>query len=392
MSSDLIKFPRIVILLLLFTFATFVGVLFTPAIPEIGKDFDVSTAMASSTMSIFLIGYAIGQLPYGPLANRFGRKKAITIGAVITLIGTVLAFFAPSFWVLCLARFIQAIGSSVGLKVGFTMVGDMHAGETATKALATLSIAFGFVPGLAAAIGGFVTTVAGWRGCFLVLSIFTALLWILCQTLPETAKELHTDALQLKKIGPNYMRQFKDPFVVMHAFLAGLTTAVIYIFITISPSISIERIGLTPTQFGLWSIIPSLGLLFGSLVSRNFSGRMNPRINMLAGILFILIPALVLSLCFANAFVNVWSLFIPTSFMYIGLNFIWSNALAHGLSQSTDKSNGSAVMQFINVGTATIGVLLVEVVPPTTTMLFPIALGVILILMFGVWLKLKAHH
>ena len=190
MSSDLIKLPKIVILLLLFTFATFLGVLFTPAIPEIAGDFNISTAIAGSTMSVFLIGYAIGQLPYGPLANRFGRKKAITIGVVIALIGTVMAFFAQSFWVLLLARFIQAIGSSVGLKVGFTMIGDMHAGESAAKALATLSLAFGFMPGLATAIGGFVTVMAGWRGCFLVLVLYTVVLWLLCQVLPETAKEL----------------------------------------------------------------------------------------------------------------------------------------------------------------------------------------------------------
>lgn len=391
MSSDLIKFPKIVILLLLFTFATFLGVLFTPAIPEIAGDFNVSTAMASSTMSVFLIGYAIGQLPYGPLANRFGRKKAITIGVVIALIGTVMAFFAQSFWVLLAARFIQAIGSSVGLKVGFTMIGDMHAGESAAKALATLSLAFGFMPGLATAIGGFVTVMAGWRGCFLVLSIYTVVLWLLCQTLPETAKELHKDALDLNKIGPNYMRQFKDRFVVLHAFLTGLSTAVIYVFTTIAPSISIERIGLTPDQFGLWAMVPSLGMLAGGVVARRLS-KQNPRINMLSGMLLTLVPAAILSLFFAKSIVNVWTLFIPTSFMFMGLLLVWSSALSHGLSETKDKSNGSAVMQFINVGTATVGVFLSEIVSPTTTMLFPAALGIILILMFATWLKLKAHH
>ncbi len=391
MSSDLIKFPKIVILLLLFTFATFLGVLFTPAIPEIAGDFNISTAMAGSTMSVFLIGYAIGQLPYGPLANRFGRKKAITIGVVIALIGTVMAFFAQSFWVLLLARFIQAIGSSVGLKVGFTMIGDMHAGESAAKALATLSLAFGFMPGLATAIGGFVTVMAGWRGCFLVLVIYTVVLWLLCQVLPETAKELHKDALDLNKIGPNYMRQFKDPFVVLHAFLTGLSTAVIYIFTTIAPSISIERIGLTPDQFGLWAMVPSLGMLAGGVVARRLS-KQNPRINMLSGMLLTLIPAAILSLLFAKSIVNVWTLFIPTSFMFMGLLLVWSSALSHGLSETKDKSNGSAVMQFINVGTATVGVFLAEVVSPTTTMLFPAALGIILILMFATWLRLKAHH
>lgn len=392
MSSDLIKFPKITLLLLLITFATFLGLLFTPSLPGIANDFNVSEAMAGLTMSVFLIGYAIGQLPYGPLSNRFGRKQAFTIGAIIALIGTLLAYFSTEFWVLCVARFIQAIGAGSGLKVGFTMIGDLHAGDAAAKALATISIAFGFMPGLATAIGGFISVYAGWQGCFLFLSIYTVFLWLICQSLPETAKELHKDALDIKKIGHGFSCQFKDSYITLHAFLAGLSTALIYIFSTLSPYITIERIGLSPDQFGLCALIPSMGLISGAVVSRNMASRANPRILILTGILIVLVAAAVLSLCFANGLVNIWTLFIPTFFMYCGCNLIWSLSLAHGLSGATDKSNASAVMQFINVGTATAGVFLVGVVPPTTTMLLPTALGIILLLMFAIWLKLKAHH
>lgn len=390
--SSLIKFPRLLILLLLITFPGFLGVLFTPSLPQIAGDFGVSENMAQWTMSIFLIGYAIGQLPYGPLANRFGRKKAIAIGFTIALVGTLLAYTATAFWALCLARFIQALGSAVGLKIAFTMVGDLHAGEMATKAISTLTLAFGIMPGLATAIGGYITVIWGWQGCFLFLALYTFGLWLLCIPLPETARELQKDALDLNKIGHGLAKQMKDPFLMLHAFLTGLTTTIVYVFATLSPYIAIEKIGISPDQFGLWAFVPSLGIFTGSLISRTLSSRLNSRINMLCGILIVITGAAVLSVCFANSWITVWSLFIPTYFIYMGSNLIWTNASSKGISESKDKSNASAVIQFANMGTATIGVFLIGAFSPTAAMLLPAALGIIIILMFVTWLKLKEHH
>ncbi len=391
MSSEITKFPKVIILFFLITFGTFLGLLFTPALPAIAADFNVPESTADLTMSIFLVGYTIGQLPYGPISNRFGRKKAITIGAVIALSGTLLAYFSTEFWVLCLARLIQAIGAGSGLKVGFNIIGDEHSGGSALKALATISIAFGIMPGLAAAIGGYIAVFAGWRGCFLFLSAYIVLLWIFCQFIPETAKKLDKDALDIEKIGRGLFYQFRDSYITLHAFLAGLSTSVLYVFATISPYIAIERIGLTPDQFGLWTLIPSLGLISASLISRNLAMKSDPRILILSGILMNLLSGGVLSICFANSFVNVWTLFLPAYFINIGGGLVWSASLARGLSGAADKSNASATMQFINIGTTTAAVFLTALAPPTTTMLFPAALGVIYFLMFIVWLKLYRY-
>ncbi|MBX7067346.1 MAG: MFS transporter [Parachlamydiales bacterium] len=391
MSSEIVKFPKVIILLCVCTFANFMAILFTPSLPLLAGDFGIQPSEASLTMSIFLIGYALGQLPYGPLSNRFGRKGALTIGFIIALFGTLIALFATSFWALCVGRFLQAIGSSAGLKVAFTMVADSHAGVAATKAIAIFSLAFGFSPGIAQAIGGFMTIIGGWKACFLLLAVYAVVVWILTQFLPETSREIHKDALQWKKIGDGYMRQFKDPYIVLHALMAGLATTAMYIFVTISPYVAQSVIGLSPEVFGLWALVPSFGLVTGGLIMRRLSHK-NPRIMMLSGILIFLISMLILSLCFVNSIITVWSLFIPAYFLYIGGNVIWSNALSHGLNEAVDKSNASAVMQFINMGSATVGVFLVQTALPTDRLLLPAAFGVIVVLLFAVWLKLKAHH
>lgn len=391
MSTDLTKFPKFLILLLLCTFASFVGLLFTPALPELGRDFGVSSSVAARTMSVFLIGYAVGQLPYGPLSNRFGRKQAITIGALIALTGMLLSYFSTSFNLLCLARFIQAIGASVGLKVAFTIIADGHSGRQAAKATSTLSAAFGFMPGLATTLGGFITVYAGWRNCFLVLSIYTVILWLLTRFLPETARELDRDALQIKRLRSGYKRQFKDLYLVLHALLAGLSSASIYVFATISPYLAIEKIGLAPDVFGLWAFVPSLGLFSGALVGRRISDK-NPRVIILSGTLLFLLAVLVLSIFFANGIVNPWTLFIPTFFIYMGNNLVWSSSLSHGLSGATDKSNASAVFQFVNLCVATLAVFLSESVSSTAMMLLPTIFGILILFSFMIWLRLKAQH
>lgn len=390
MPSRVFRFPRILILLLLFTFANFLGLLITPALPEIARMFSLSEPAGMWIMSVFLVGYTFGQLPYGPIANRFGRKPAITIGMLFALFGTILCYFAQDYGVFLLGRLIQSVGAAVGLKIGFTIIGDLNTDGQATKALATLSAAFGVMPGVAVFLGGYLTQYFGPDGCFIFLGAYIVILWLLCQSIPETAPQLHAQALKLPNIASNYGKQFKDSYLVLYAFLAGLSTSLLYIFSTLAPYLSIERIGITPEQYGYFALIPSIGLLSGAMISR--SVKTPPRIMMISGILIVLFSSFVLSYLFAAGYVNLWSLFLPAFFMYMGCNLIWSNALSKGLTGASDKSNASAVMQFLNIGTAMVAVFIVQGFSPTATMLFPFALWVLIVLMFLSWFKLRAHH
>ena len=114
-------------LLLMISFATFNAVLFTPALPNITRYFSITNNVAQLTITWFLVGYAIGQLLYGPLANRFGRKPALYTGISIQIVSSLLCILAGlihSFFLLVLARFFLAIGSGVGLTIAFTLVNE----------------------------------------------------------------------------------------------------------------------------------------------------------------------------------------------------------------------------------------------------------------------------
>lgn len=392
MPSRVFQFPRILILLLLFTFANFIGLLITPALPDIAEHFNLHEEMGTWIMALFLVGYAVGQLFYGPVGNRFGRKPAISLGMSLALLGTILCYFSGEFWVFAIGRVIQAIGGAVGLQVGFTIIGDLNKEGQATRALATLSAAFGIMPGVAIATGGYITEFYGAGGCFIFLGIYTCFLWIICQALPETAPELHRDALKLKNISRHYGKQFKDPYLVLYAFLAGIASSLLYLFTTLSPYLGIVSLGLSPEMFGYWALLPTLGFLCGAFISRTTSYKYHPRINIISGILIILVASLVLSFTFATGYMSVFTLFVPAVFLFLGSNLIWSNALSKGLMGAHDKANASSVMQFINMGTATVAVFIIQGFNPTSIMLFPACLGVLLVIMFLCWFRLRAHH
>lgn len=379
------------ILLPVFTFGNFLGLFITPALPGITDSFGLPASMGAQVMSFFLLGYAFGQLPYGPLAKRFGRKGALTIGSALAVIGSLLAYLAPSFSVLCVARVLQAAGSGVGLKITVTIIADLYSGATAARVMAILSMAFGVVPALATALGGFATLWFGWRACFLFLALYAIVLWGCTRLLPETAPQLDKHALRFKKVISGYTEQFRDSYLVLHAILAGLTTASMYIFATVAPYIGMEMIGLRPDTYGLLAMTPSFGLMLGAWIARMLSNK-DARLIMLSGLLVFILATVAFALCFVNGVISVWTLFLPAILMYVGNTWIWSRAVTHGLAGVHDKSNGAAVMQFINVGIAAAGTFLIELLPALDLLLLPASSGIIAILLLAVWLSLKGRH
>lgn len=380
------KAPPLFILLFLVSFASVSAVLFTPALPEITQKLGITISDAQLTMSLFLIGYALGNLPYGPLSNRFGRKPALFFGISLAIFGSLLILLAGAFqlfWLFVLARFLTALGSSAGLKVVFTMIGDVYEREKATKRISYCMLAFSMGPGLAIALGGFLTKQFGWESCFYFLTVYSIFLLILTFYLPETCKELDRDALQLKKIATGYLSKLKNKKLITCALLIGCGTAFAYLFASVAPFIGIKLIGLSPDTYGLLYFIPSSGMVIGSLLSLHFAGKANAFFLIWIGILIALSSSLVMFLLFLFKIITPFSLFLPMPFIFIGLSFIFANASSLALTHAKNKSNASAMMHFINIGTSVLTLFFVELIPFHQAFILPLFfIGISVILLF----------
>lgn len=391
-TTTLSKKPPLLILLLLVSYASVGAVLFTPALPEIAAFFKLSVGETQSTITAYLLGYALGQLPYGPLANRFGRKRTLYMGIALSIVGSLFcALAAPlgSFQLLVLARFVQALGACVGLKMSFTMIADVYNQTESTKMISKVLIAFAIMPGIAVAIGGWLTEMFNWESCFYFLILFGFFILALATCLPETSTSLDFNALNPSAIIHGYGRKFKNIRLVLSGCVMGCSTAVIYIFASKAPFIGIDLLGLSPERFGLYNLIPLAGLVMGSLISMRIAGRYTVIMILFVGIVGALVATFTMLIPFFLEMPKVWSLFVPMGIIYIALAHVSANISSFGLAHSQNKSNGSAVINFINLGIGFVGVLFSQLIFPESPLFMPVSFLVIFLIMLLIWIKLK---
>ncbi len=384
-SADKAKEPSLWILLLLVSFASISAVLFTPSLPELTQKLQITPSEAQFTITIFLVGYALGNLPYGPLANYLGRKSAIYVGIMLALAGSaliVLVAFVGLFWLFILGRFLLALGSSVGITLAYTIIGDIYKKKALTKKISYFMLVFAIGPSASVALGGFLTAHFGWVSCFYFLIAYSLFLLIATSYLPETIKKLDRDALILKKIREGYCAKLKNKTLITASVLMGLGSSTIYLFASEAPFVGISYIGLTPEAYGLLNFIPPAGMIVGSILVNILAGKKEPFSVILLGIFIALSSSLVMLGLFLLGSISLWSLFLPMPFIYIGDTLVFSNASSFAMTYARNKSNGSAVMNCINLAMCVLILLAVEALASHHLLVMPITFATVFFLMF----------
>jgi MFS transporter, DHA1 family, multidrug resistance protein len=378
-------------LLLMISFASVNAVLFTPALPNIAKYFSITDNTAELTVVWFLVGYAIGQLIYGPIANRFGRKPALYIGIGVQIVSSFLCVVAGilhTFSLLIIGRFILALGSGVGLKMTFTLVNECYEPRIASQKISYLMLAFAVTPGLGVALGGYLNEHFGWMSCFYAGAIYGLILLILVMQLPETKKELDLNAFKMKHLIHGYATQFKNSQLLAGGLLMGGSTCFVYVFAALAPFIAMNIFSLSSSQYGMANLLPPIGLFIGSIIAAQLAKKYQLYLLIRLGIIITIIGSLFMLLGVLANFSVLVSLFVPVIVIYFGICFILANASVIAMSQVSDKSHGSAVMSFLNMGLATFVVISIGFFP-VAAILLPIAYLIICVGMIGfsIWLQ-----
>ncbi len=385
-----VKKPTLLTLIVLISFGSMGMALFTPAIPAIMDHFSVSASLAQLTAMIYLVGYATGQLIYGPIAKGLGRKPALYIGIVISLIGTFLcALAAPlnSFSLLVVGRLIASLGASVGLSLTFLIISDYYYEVHARKVTAYTMLAFAVVPGIAIAIGGFLVGYLGWESCFYFLLAYGFFALFLVYRLAETGTEKEIGATKVKKVIHAYQRDFKNKILILYSTMIGATTAIIYIFAATAPIIVIKQMGVAPDIFGLLNLIPATGYFIGNFVAARLASFMKIKTVLKLGIILMCIGIGILSVIFFAGRANYFSLFLPMFVVYFGVPLFYSNAAVLATFRISDKPNASSIMSFLNIGGAVVGLTLIEVLHMNPTYGMPTVFIVILTVMLFLFRK-----
>jgi MFS family permease len=382
------KAPHIITLIIMSSFASMSSMIFAPALPEIAEYFHISQGNSQLTLTLFLFGYAFGQLIYGPLANRFGRKSAFYIGIAVATFGSLISIASGllhSFNALILGRLLEALGSSAGLVISFTIVSDYYYPEQARRIISQLMLAFAIVPGIATLIGGILTSHFGWFSCLYFLLIYGLCLIIPAMLLAETAQELRGDAIQIKQIIHNYRIALNNKLLISVTLFLALSGTCVYLYIASSPFIAINILGVSPQMYGTVGFVPFIGTAFGSVVSAKLSSQYSAKKLMLAGFTMGLMAMAGLAFLFYCEIVNLSMLIACGFLLMLGNCIIVGNGAGIATSTSEDKANASAMMNFINVGMLVIGTFLLAISPGTPMMKLPIGFLIAIGIMSIAW-------
>lgn len=374
-------------LLLLISFASINAVLFTPGLPNIAHYFSISNSTAQQTITWFLIGYAIGQLIYGPCANRFGRKPVLYAGISIQIFSSMLCILygmIESFPLLIVGHFLLALGSGVGLTITFTLVSETFEPKIATQKISYLMLAFAITPGLSIALGGILNAHYGWMSCFYLGAIYGLVLLFLVTALTETKTTLDFGALKIKSLIRSYLIQFNNPQLFLGGVLMGASSCFIYVFATLAPFIAINLLDMNSTQYGVANLLPTIGLVIGALLSASYGKKHSSLEGIKLGIFISGSSIIIMTFTTYLHLGPLLTLFFPTMLIFLNLSLIYSNASTLAMLNNPDKAGSSAVMSFINMGFVTLVVIGLSAFH-TTTSLFPIAYISIICLIFTIY-------
>lgn len=347
-------------LLLLISFATVNAVLFTPALPAIANYFGISDTTAQSTITWFLVGYALGQLIYGPIANRFGRKHALYTGICLQIVSSAFCIFAGlihKYELLVLGRFLLAIGSGVGRKITFSFVNECYEPKKASEIVSYLMLAFAITPGLAVMFGGILTSYFNWTSCFYAGAIYGIFLLFLVMRLPETKEALNQEGLKIKYLFLGYASELANYRLIIGALLMGSTSCFTYVFAALAPFIAINHFGMNSATYGIANMLPPIGIILGSLVCARLVKEYALASMIRIGIFIASTSVIVMYVLMLKHISIPMSLFFVMTIINFGLCFVFANASTIAMSHAKNKAYGSSVMNFISLGLVTFVVL-----------------------------------
>ncbi|NDV46859.1 Bcr/CflA family efflux MFS transporter [Paludibacter sp. 221] len=270
--------------------------LYLPAFLLISDAFGTTISAVQMSLSTFLAGFAIGQLLWGPLADRFGRKKPILLSLLIFIAASIACIYVKNIQQLWVMRFVQAIGGCGGVVISRAVVTDYFDKSKTLKIFSLLALIMGVAPIIAPTIGNLVLSVFSWKGSFATMAFLGALLFVLTLIfLPETNQNI--GAKTDKNVFQNYWGILKVKKFLIYSILGGVANGALMVYVANGPFIIMEQGGFSNTMFSLIFGFNALGLMVASSVTSTLQKRTSTAKLVKQALVFMFAVSVVLLAC-----------------------------------------------------------------------------------------------
>lgn len=317
--------------------------MYLPSLPDIASSFNSTLSSVQLSLASFFAGLAIGQIFYGPLTDRFGRKKPLYVGLSLYVLSSFFCAEAQSVETLIFWRFIQALGACSGQVISRAVVRDKYHAQESARIFSLLMLIMGLAPILAPILGGHLSSLWGWRSIFWVLFGTGVISLILVYFfLPETHKE--NKKIHLSEIIPLYGKILKNPEFAGNTFAGGFVYAAMFAYITGSPFVFMSHFGLSTSHYSWVFGLNAFGLILMSQVNRYMLKTKKPM--QILSKLYVIIAFLGVALSLAGLMnAQFWVIFLLNFLFISSLGMGFPNSTASALaSQGTHAGSASALM------------------------------------------------
>lgn len=354
------KIPTRLVLILgaLTAFAPLSIDMYLPSFPTLEKDLRATSSAVQFSLAAFFIGLALGQAFYGPLADRFGRKRPLYAGLTLYVLASIGCALAPNIETLIALRFVQAVGGCAGIVIARAMVRDLFDHHSSAKVFSMLVLVLGVAPILAPVAGGYMLKYFSWRAIFVFLTVFgigclIASAFALKETLPDSARNNHSSPI--RNALHVYGQLLADRRFNGYALAGGVAQAGLFAYISNSPFVFIKLYGISEQSYSLLFGVNALGLIAASQINHRLLARWKPDEILSKVVLLIAGFGLLMLLMAMSGWGGMWGVWPPLFAFVTTLGFSFPNMIAGAMAHQADRAgSASALMGTLQFGAATL--------------------------------------
>ncbi len=339
--------------------------MYLPSLPDIARALTASTAQVQLTISAYLIGFAVGQIIYGPISDRHGRKPVLLAALGLYSAATFICALSPSIDVLIAARALQALGGSGCIMVARAIVRDLYSGPRAGRELSVMGSVMALAPVVAPIVGGVLQTAFGWRSVFVTLVIAgvggAIVIWLV---LPETLRQKASEPVSPASMLRSYGVVVRNPAYLAYMALATGSYAGLFAWISGASFVLQNLYGLSPLDFGIAFALSAVGYLTGTNLATRFVMRLGLDRTIGFGCCALAAGGLGMVASVALGFASAFALVLPVAVYLAGMGMVLPQSIAGAMTPFPERAGAaSALFGFVQQSIAamcgaTVGALL----------------------------------
>jgi len=340
---------------------------YAPSLPHMAKTLHTSYGAVQQTMTVYLAAYAMMQLIYGPLSDRFGRKPIVLAGAVLFMAGSFICYVSFSLDLLLLGRFLQGLGACAGAIISAAAVRDSYPKEKIDTVYAKINAVFALSPAAGPIVGAFVADRFGWHANMLILFVLGIfLIGAVALFFPETHLPDRTHRLDVTALFLSYKTLFRQKNFLPAVFINAVAIGAVYTSLTEGPALVTETFGLSSRWFALVALLVLTAFSLGSFLSIRLERSLHSQEIIPWGLICIFAGGGWLGmLWFSHLFIFSFATVMPAIMLtYVGIALVVPNAMAMAMRPFvTIAGTASAMAGFVQMSVASLAIAGASLLP-----------------------------